>query len=327
MNIIEISQKFPTEFDAIKHFEKYRWGKTIICPFCNSKKISKRTKDNRWHCLSCNRTFSVTTKTQIHNTRLTLQKWLFAFGLISDAKKGISAKQLERNLGIHYETAWKMYHQIRDLMSIENEKIHLDHIVELDTKIVDEDMRKCQAEKKGTPTHIPELDDQKEYYTKKGFEFKEGKYKKPCKVGNQKRGEGASNKKIAGAVARDGDVIAHVVKNTSFKELRKIIDKYVNKDRKKTVLLTDEARSNLKFKEIINHIVINHKKMYSYRGLNTNTIESFWAIIERQIVGQHHHVDIKYLDKYVNEAVFKFNNRKHDDMFKSLIKLAMVDKN
>ena len=265
------------------------------------------------------------TNTQLHNTRISLKKWLFAFGLISDAKKGISAKQLSRNIDIHYETSWNMYHKIRDLMSIENEAIRLKYIVELDTKQIDESNRKYQGERKGTPHWIPELDEQKEKYEKKGFIFHEGKYKKPAKIGKQKRGEGASSKKIGGAVARDGNVIAHVIKNTSFEELRKLIDKHVNKNRKDTVLLTDEAKGNYKFNKIINHIMIDHSRLYSYRGLNTNTIESFWALIERQVVGQHHHIDIAYLEKYVNEVVFKFNNRKEDDMFQTLVKLSMTD--
>jgi len=77
----------------------------------------------------------------------------------------------------------------------------------------------------------------------------------------------------------------------------------------------------------MNQIVIDHQKIYSYKGLNTNTIESFWAVVQRQIVGQHHHVDLKYLDKYVAETVFKFNNRKKDDMFETLVKNSMLDKN
>ena len=76
-------------------------------------------------------------------------------------------------------------------------------------------------------------------------------------------------------------------------------------------------------KKIIDHIKIDHSMMYSYKGVNSNTIESFWAIIERQIVGQHHHVDLKYLEKYVAETVFKFNNRKDDDMFETLVYNAM----
>ena len=113
---------------------------------------------------------------------------------------------------------------------------------------------------------------------------------------------------------------------TGFAELIKIIDKHVKKCKKETVLLTDEASGSKKFKTIMNHIVIDHSKMYSYKGLNTNTIESFWAIIQRQIIGQHHHVDIEYLDKYVAEVVFKFNNLKNDDMFEPLVRLSVNNK-
>lgn len=66
--------------------------------------------------------------------------------------------------------------------------------------------------------------------------------------------------------------------------------------------------------------------MFSYRGINTNTIESFWAIIECGIIGQFHHVSTKYLPKYVAEFVVKFNNRKKDDMFETLVKNSMLQK-
>jgi len=326
MNIIEITNKFPTELDAIKYFERYRWNGDIVCSYCGSIKVGKRNKDHRFHCKSCKKSFSVTTNTKLHDTRLPLKTWLFAFGIVSDAKKGISAKQLERNLGIQYRTSWNMYHKIRDLMSIENEGVKLDDIVEMDTTQIDKDMRKCQSEAKGTPASIPELDKAKEKYESKGFKFKEGEYKKPFICGKQKPGLGASDMKIAGVVERDGNIVADVVKNTGFAELKKLINKHVNKSRKETVLLTDEASGSKKFKEIMNHIVIDHQKIYSYKGLNTNTIESFWAIIERQIKGQHHHVSLEYLDKYVAECVFKFNNRKNDDMFETLVELSMIKK-
>src|ERR1039458_3969463 len=100
-------------------------------------------------------------------------------------------------------------------------------------------MRKCQAEKKGTPYHVPELDKELKKYKGK-FEFKKGEFIKPCKIGKQKTGESASDQKIGGVVQRDGNVIAHVIKKTSFEELRKIIN-HVNKSKKKTVLLTDSA--------------------------------------------------------------------------------------
>lgn len=262
-----------------------------------------------------------------------LKKWMFAFSIITDAKKGVSALQLQRNLNISYPTAWSMYHKIRDLMSIENDAINLlEDIVEIDTKQVRENTRECtKLAKKLTDEEIkkgiPELNTEIKRYNTKGFRFKKGEYQKPCRTEKQKTGEGASEKKIVGAVQRDGNVIAHVIKTTSFMELKKIINTAVNKNKRKTILITDSAKSMRKFKGIMNSIAINHFKMFSYRGLNTNTIESFWAIIERQIVGQHHHVDLKYLEKYVAEAVFKFNNRNNDTMFVTLIRNSMQNKN
>ena len=200
MNIIQITQKFPTENDAVKYFESIRWKGKPKCVYCSSANLSRSTKDLRLHCKDCNKTFSVTTGTNLHQTHIPLQTWLYAFSIIGDAKKGLSALQLHRNLNITYKTTWTMYHKIRDLMAIENDGITLNDVVEFDTTQVDVSMRKCQAESKGTPDSIPKLDKLKAKYEARGFEFKEGKYKKPCKVGNQKRGEGASLMKISGAV-------------------------------------------------------------------------------------------------------------------------------
>ena len=76
-------------------------------------------------------------------------------------------------------------------------------------------------------------------------------------------------------------------------------------------------------KKIIEHIQIDHSKLYSYNGVNTNTIEGFWSIVERGIFGQYHHVSLKYLPKYIVEFCFKYNNRNLDDMFETLVKVSM----
>lgn len=326
MNLLEISEKFPTELDVIKHFEKVRWGETITCPYCNGTNIWNRAKDFRLNCKSCKKSFSVTTNTGLHNTRLSLKKWLYAFSVVSDAKKGLSAMQLQRNLGIMYPTAWLMYHKIRELMNVENKDVILDDITEMDSTYIGGKPRKCQSEAKGTPQNIPELDEQKKKYEAKGFEFKEGEYKKPCKFGKQKRGKGVQDTKeiVMGIVERGGDVFAEVIKHTNFKELKTIIDKHVKAN--KSVLMMDKDTAQVKLSKIIDSIVIDHSKMYSYKGLNTNSIESFWSIIKRQIVGQHHHVSPKYLNNYVQEVVFKYNNRKDDDMFETLVKLSMLER-
>jgi hypothetical protein len=101
-----------------------------------------------------------------------------------------------------------------------------------------------------------------------------------------------------------------------------MVQKYVNED--ETLLITDEYRGYSKIDRIIEHVKIDHQKLYSYKGINTNSIESFWAIIKRQIIGQHHQVSVKHLPKYVAEAVFKYNNRNNDDMFETLLKNAVL---
>lgn len=323
MNVVEISNRFPTELEAVEYFELHRWKEnTPHCPYCDSTNLSKRTRDYRLKCYDCNRTTSVTVNTFLHDTRLPLKTWLFAFSIITDAKKGVSALQLKRNLDISYPTAFRMYHKIRDMMSLENDTIgELDGVVEMDETFIGGKPRpgankKCLPEKKQEY-----LDKRLKDLKGKGFKIKKGTRKVACDE-NPKRGRGTDNIKVAGIVERDGNVIAEVIKNVSYENIKKMVEKYVDEDN--AVLITDELPAYNKISRIIEHVKIDHQKMYSYRGLNTNSIESFWAIIKRQIIGQHHQVSPKHLPKYIAEVVFKYNNRKVDDMFVTLVKKSML---
>jgi len=321
MNIIEITNKFPTELDAVKHFEETRWGGNVKCPYCSSDNIGARNKDYRFHCKSCKKTFSVTTNTKLHDTRLPVKTWLYAFSIITDAKKGLSALQLKRNLDVSYPTSWSMYHKIRGLMEESIEQ--LDEIVEIDETYVG-----GRPRKKGDPTKYADQDrtefDEKIKYLEEKHdvdfvnpEAKKKKYKK-----NVKRGRGTDKIPVVGIVERDGNVVAQVMKTLTYDNLKKMVQKHVKEE--ESILVTDEFRSYNKMESIIDKISIEHKKkVYSYKGVNTNTIESFWAIIKRGVMGQYHHVSPKYLPNYIQEFVFKFNNRKIDDMFETLVKNSM----
>ena len=111
------------------------------------------------------------------------------------------------------------------------------------------------------------------------------------------------------------------MKKTTYTDLKKLVNKFVDKD--DSVMITDEYSGYNRFSEIIEHISIDHQKLYSYKGVNTNSIESFWAIVKRGILGQYHQVSLKYLPNYVSEFVFKYNNRNMDDMFETLVKNSM----
>lgn len=323
MNIVEITNRFPTELDAVKFFEKARWGKKPKCPYCNSVRVGERNKDYRFHCKKCNKSFSVTTKTQIHNTRLPLKTWLYSIGIISDAKKGLSALQLSRNLGLNYRTTWKMYMKIRDLMQEKHPK--LEGIMEMDETFIGGKPR-LNADCSLPQKKRADLDEKiKELKKERGVKFINPKAKKKKCSTNVKRGRGTSNIKVVGIVERDGNVVAQVMKTLSYENLSNMVKKYV--DRNKSIMITDEYKGYLPFKKIIEHLKVEHKKrVYSYKGVNTNSIESFWAIIERGLIGQYHHISPKYLPKYIMEFTFKYNNRKDDDMFETLVINSMKNK-
>lgn len=126
------------------------------------------------------------------------------------------------------------------------------------------------------------------------------------------RGRGTKKIPVVGAVARGGDVKASkATKDTlKSKDLNELIRKYVNPQG--SVLVTDEYRGYNKASKILKHYRINHSKSYANGDIHTNTIESFWAIVKRGIIGQYHKVSGKYLDMYLNEFCYRYNARKLD---------------
>lgn len=339
MNIIEISSKFPDELSAIEYFEKIRWEGAVKCAYCNEDKLGDRNKDNRFRCKGCRKSFSVTTRTYLHGTRVPLRTWLFAFGIICNAKKGVSAKQLQRDLGLSYETALNRYHTIRELMRLDNQSRHkLKGIVELDTayfggkprkgihyKNIDSLPKEKQEKlKKFMLKHKFEgviIDSQLDQINNKHLVFKEGSYKKPIPDRLPLKGKGTHKAAIVGIVERGGGAFAEVMDKISYAELQDLVKRSV--DQKNSVLVTDRDSDHYKLGEIIDHVMINHKKRYSYRGVNTNSIESFWALIKRAINGQYHAVSPKYLPLYLEEVLFKYNNRNEENMVENLVKNAM----
>lgn len=314
MNLIEVTEKFPDELTATEFFEKARWKDEPKCAYCGSDKVSTRKSDYRFTCFNCNKSFSVTVNTMLHRTRIPLRTWLIAFSLVTDAKKGISAKQLERNLDVSYKTAWRMGMKMRKLMREPAGK--LDDVVEMDETYVGGKPRRgglstlTKAEKAYYDRTVERLD--------KRVDISEGKQKKKWIPAHLvKRGRGTRKVPVVGIVERDGNVVAKVMEKLTHDNLKAMVQKNVEEE--DAVLITDKYRGYNRLSKIIDHIKVDHEKMYSYRGINTNTIESFWAIIKRGIIGQYHKVSLKYLPDYITEFVFKYNNRNDDDMFKTLV--------
>ena len=107
MDIITIYEQFPSDNDCMNHLESVRWPDGPRCPYCGSDKATARPKEHRYHCGKCNTPYSVTVGTIFHDTKLDLQKWFVAYPRLN-AKKGISSRQLSRDIRVNKDTAWYM---------------------------------------------------------------------------------------------------------------------------------------------------------------------------------------------------------------------------
>ena len=137
INLISLMQRFNCDDTCRETLEQIRWPTGICCIRCGDMEVLELPKHNRWECKSCKYQFSVTSGTIMHDSHLPLRKWFLAIYLMCESKKGISANQLHRTLGIAYRTAWYLCHRIREAMG--NDPLEgptLFGIVEVDETLV-----------------------------------------------------------------------------------------------------------------------------------------------------------------------------------------------
>src|SRR5438093_6436725 len=131
MNLPELIERFGSEEKCRAYLEELRWPDGVKCPRCQHDKVSRLSDRNQYECAKCRYQFSVTAGTIMHDSHLPLWKWFLAIYLIGESKKGISAKQLQRNLGVGYKTAWYLGHRIRSAME-DDAPVPLRGVVEVD---------------------------------------------------------------------------------------------------------------------------------------------------------------------------------------------------
>lgn len=269
MNLISIFKEFPSEEKCIKFLEKKRWKDGIKCPYCESDNTNKLVKENRHHCNGCRKSFSVTVGTIFHHTHLELQKWFLAIALITNAKKGISSRQLARDLDLPVKTAWSISMRIRKAMKEKNKELFAG-IVEMDETYIKTD--KDDDDKTG---------------------------------GGSKRSQ--NNTPVVGIAERNGKINVFATKDIKAKTLLDLAMKSIELG---ATLHTDSNFSYRSFRSHFNHECVKHAVEYvSKSGVHCNSVESFWGLFKRGIQGQFHHISRKYIQKYIDEFEFRFNNR------------------
>ncbi len=271
-SILDLVKSFPDEQTCINHLETLRWNGNVVSPFDESSKVYN-CKGNKYRCKNTGKYFNVKTNTIFDNTKLGLQKWFLAIYIVTSHKKGISSLQLGRDLDITQKSAWFMLQRIRKCFGIENEN-ELDNEVEADE------------------TYIGGKNKNRHSYKK---------------VENSQGRSSKDKTPVVGMVEREGKLNAKAVENVKHETLSREI---INNVKESAKLYTDEWLGYKGLERIYDHSIVKHNQsQYVVGRIHTNTIEGFWSLLKRGIVGIYHFTSKKHLQKYVDEFVFRYNTR------------------
>lgn len=266
---------YTDETAARKHLEAIQWPSGPVCPHCGvigeaTLLEGKSTRPGVYKCRPCGQPFSVTVGTIMERSKIPLTKWLLATELLTSSKKGISAHQLHRMLGVTYKSAWFLAHRIREAMApLEGSEPPL-----------------------GGPGKVVEAD---EAYIGK----KDGKRKAKGAGGY------AHKRTVLSLVERGGKIRSFKLGGNTRSEIGPVI--MANVDPSST-LHTDGAQV-YKFTNVAKHESVDHAKEYVRDGVHTNTLEGFFSVFKRGMVGTYQHCGEQHLQRYLAEFDFRQNNR------------------
>jgi transposase-like protein len=264
---------FTNEDKAREHLETLRWPDGPFCPHCGSVNVhrleGKSHRPGLFQCNDCAQAFTVTVGGVMERSHIPLRKWVLAFYLLNSSKKGISAHQLHRMLGITYKSAWFMAHRVREAMSPANPSPLGGHgkTVEADETVVGGKARNRAYAKKPPRKAI-----------------------------------------VLSLVERGGHVRSFKIAKVTAKTLRPVIvqaasrkSRLVTDEDKSYIRLGDEFAKH----ESVNHRYAEYVRGDVY----TNTAENFFSILKRGIYGVYHHVSEAHLQRYLAEFDFRYSNR------------------
>ncbi len=264
---------------AAEYLESIRWPDDPVCPHCGESERKayrlnvKGTKRRVWKCAACRKQFTVMVGTIFEDSHIPLNKWLLAFYLLCSSKKGMSAHQLHRMLGVTYKSAWFMAHRIREAMTQPPFQAALAGTVEADETYIGGKARWKSTRDKGV----------------------------------KKTGRGTDKVPVMVLVERGGQARSFRMATVTGDEVKGAIRRNVVRT---AHLRTDSFRSYAGLgAEYASHEVVNHLDEWVRGDVHTNTAENFFSILKRGINGVYHHVSEAHLPRYLAEFDFRYNNR------------------
>ena len=282
LTITDFFRKFPTDDACLEHLWQVRFGDSVECEKCGKVgKFHRLSKAPAYSCPRCGDHIHPMVGTPFARSHTPLQKWFYAMYLFTTTRHGVSAKELQRQLGVTYKTAWRMGHEIRKYMADVDGDGTLDGIVELDEAYIGG--RRVGGKKKGLT------------------------------------GRGADKAIVFGMVERGGEVITRVVETASRRDMLPHVHRHVEPGTH--ISTDEYMPYRALPKMGYSHGTVKHRAKQYVGGIDhVNNIEAFWLILKRSIRGTHVWVSKKHLSKYLGEFEYRFNMRKHPDrMFDRLL--------
>ena len=298
MNLLSITKNFSTEDQALDHLVKCRWPDGVRCLACDHAKVYRidthgKTKKPRrlYECADCGFQFSTTTGTLFHDSHLPLQKWFMAMALMCEAKKGVSALQVSRHIGVTHKTAWYLCHRIRKAME------------------------EINAEPLGGSGKVVEVD---ETYlggriTRKG-------------IGTAKDAKVA----ILGIAERSGRVHLQKIDNAKAESIKPILKDKLSPETKQVITDGAPVYGWVvpSIVPVSQHKVVSHKDEIKDFGVVSNkTVEGAFSLFKRGVVGSYHKLSKDHLDSYLQEFCWRYHRRRIQPwMFNTLLREIVTRK-
>jgi transposase-like protein len=276
MTLIDVHEMFSSDAKCRELLKRLRWPNGPECPKCNGAAIPLATEKDLLYCKDCDYQFTATAGTVFHDSHLALIKWFTCVYLLCESRKGMSANQIKRMLGVSYKTAWYLCHRIRFAMKQVDQPM-LDGEIEMDETYVGGRKRAwAGGTGRGTDKQIVI-----------GIRQRGGRLRM---FHAQDVKSGTLARYIRANVSRDVEVFI----TDEFSAYKQAVNMSIASSKHKT---------------------INHSRVYVDGDIHTNTIESAFSLLKRGIVGTWHHISPKHLAAYLDEMTFRFDRRKASDLF------------
>jgi len=272
-NLIELTQAFDTEDKALEHLKEIRWQGKPYCPHCGHKKVYEFKDGKLYKCAKCRKKFTPKVGTIFSDSKIPLTKWFISIYFITSHKKGISSLQLSKDIGVTQKTAWFILHRLRHATNTKSFNEPLKNTVEVDETYIGGKEKNKHANKKTENT-----------------QGRSTKTKTP----------------VLGIVERDGKIRAFKIDDVQTKTItNKVIENVVLGSR----IMSDEYKPYKKLNKMYKHDFIAHSEFQYVKNddVHTNTIEGFFSLFKRSILGIYHSISPKHIEGYLSESTFRYN--------------------